>query len=394
MRTSPQGIIGKAAALVGQRCEVILESPGVGGAPQTQTEEVQVGIDPNDGMLFVKTDSGDELPLISPAYRVVAISRVGAMEEEGPETHEDTATAGRLAAVEEVTRRVKDGATAACASLQSGLNQASAAQQATQGGLRDLHQATVRRTREVDDARVSDTRALLAELAAIKAKQADQERATQEAQAQAARAVAQATQAAQAAAHAHGPDPAFAQAPSSPMLPPAPRPVYYSAESAADAESVLDWAGLGCPTTPYFIDGGRLCAGVFARFVAGKNHLSGGEQLSWAYAALEEWVSTAEQLGGAWQALQPFVALGDRLLQELHVQHMFVVHGIRRAEVTAKLAQRSERTLEVIQAELLAARQKKTRTAGRGGGGRGGSGGGGNGGGGGRSSGNARAGAQ
>ena len=48
MRTSPQGIIGKAAALVGQRCEVILESPGVGGAPQTQTEEVQVGIDPND----------------------------------------------------------------------------------------------------------------------------------------------------------------------------------------------------------------------------------------------------------------------------------------------------------------------------------------------------------
>ena len=73
---------------------------------------------------------------------------------------------------------------------------------------------------------------------------------------------------------------------------------------------------------------------------------------------------------------------------------MFVVHGIRRAEVTAKLAQRSERTLEVIQAELLAARQKKTRTAGRGGGGRGGSGGGGNGGGGGRSSGNARAGAQ
>ena len=89
---------------------------------------------------------------------------------------------------------MKDGATAACASLQSGLNQASAAQQATQGGLRDLHQATVRRTREVDDARVSDTRALLAELAAIKAKQADQERATQEAQAQAARAVAQATQ--------------------------------------------------------------------------------------------------------------------------------------------------------------------------------------------------------
>ena len=178
------------------------------------------------------------------------------------------------------------------------------------------------------------------------------------------------------------------------VLTPHPLTPHPSAESAADAESVLDWTGLGCPTTPYFIDGGRLCAGVFARFVAGKNHLSGGEQLSWAYAALEEWVSTAEQLGGAWQALQPFVALGDRLLQELHVQHMFVVHGIRRAEVTAKLAQRSERTLEVIQAELLAARQKKTRTAGRGGGGRGGSGGGGNGGGGGRSSGNARAGAQ
>ena len=63
------------------------------------------------------------------------------------------------------------------------------------GGGRAGHaQRTVRRTREVDDARVSDTHALLAELVAIKAKQADQEWATQEAQAQAACTVAQATQ--------------------------------------------------------------------------------------------------------------------------------------------------------------------------------------------------------
>ena len=46
MRTNPQGIIGKAAALVGQRCEVILETPGISGALQTQTKEVLIGMPP------------------------------------------------------------------------------------------------------------------------------------------------------------------------------------------------------------------------------------------------------------------------------------------------------------------------------------------------------------
>ena len=186
----------------------------------------------------------------------------------------------------------------------------------------------------------------------IKAKQADQERATQEAQVQAACAVTQVTQAAQAVAHMHGLDPVFTQAPSSPMLPPAPRLVYYSAESATDAESVLDWCWtVAPPPHTSSMEAGCVPVCLCGLWLA---------RTTWVYAVLD---------GGAWQVLQPFVALGERLLQELHMQHMFVVHGIHRAEVTTKLVQRSERTLEVIQAELLAARQKKTWTAGCGGGG-------------------------
>ena len=88
----------------------------------------------------------------------------------------------------------------------------------------------------------------------------------------------------------------------------------------------------------------------------------------------------------------PLVRLGERLLRELRVQVMYVLHGIRRADVFAEIAvQPDTLSLDVIQARLLARKKERRPHSGRGGGS-------GNGGGGGsnnsRRPGNGRAGAQ
>ena len=104
--------------------------------------------------------------------------------------------------------------------------------------------------------------------------------------------------------------------------------------------------------------------------VSGKDHLGGGEQLLAAYEALREWIMGAEALGEAtWRNVVPLVRLGDRLLRELRVQVMYVLHGIRRADVFAEIAvQPDTLSLDVIQARLLARKKQRRPQSGRGGG--------------------------
>ncbi|KAJ9436361.1 hypothetical protein DIPPA_32075 [Diplonema papillatum] len=88
-----------------------------------------------------------------------------------------------------------------------------------------------------------------------------------------------------------------------------------------------------------------LALALEVRYVAGRKHLSGGEQLESAFSALKCWLLASAQFEN-WIECAEQVRLGQELLMQLRVQLKFVEEGAPRRELLDRMRQRDGDELE------------------------------------------------
>ncbi|KAJ9434842.1 hypothetical protein DIPPA_05710 [Diplonema papillatum] len=88
-----------------------------------------------------------------------------------------------------------------------------------------------------------------------------------------------------------------------------------------------------------------LALALEVRYVAGRKHLPGGEQLETAFSALKCWLLASAQFE-SWVECAEQVRLGQELLMQLRVQLKFVEEGAPRRELLERMRQRDDDELE------------------------------------------------
>ncbi|KAJ9436748.1 hypothetical protein DIPPA_28385 [Diplonema papillatum] len=88
-----------------------------------------------------------------------------------------------------------------------------------------------------------------------------------------------------------------------------------------------------------------LALALEVRYVAGRKHLPGGEQLESAFSALKCWLLASAQFEN-WVECAEQVRLGQELLMQLRVQLKFVEEGAPRRELLDRMRQRDDDELE------------------------------------------------
>ncbi|KAJ9456593.1 hypothetical protein DIPPA_17426 [Diplonema papillatum] len=88
-----------------------------------------------------------------------------------------------------------------------------------------------------------------------------------------------------------------------------------------------------------------LALALEVRYVAGRKHLPGGEQLDAAFSALKCWLLASAQFESWFECVEQ-VRLGQELLMQLRVQLKFVEEGAPRRELLERMRQRDDDELE------------------------------------------------